>query len=221
MVVEWYKGLPTWAKIAIPLAMVLIIVLIWQPWNKAASTSSTSSGTASGGGTASLLGGVSGAIPGTSSGGGGGGAPTTHHKKKKTTTTTTSPTVPKIRPATTALAVYGTKSVGSTIGLAANESGLSGPVQYQYWYQTPDGVWHQSGHYSSANTFSFTPSAAGTYKVVAYARSASAPLGESASQRALYERMSTPQTFTVSPGQVNAAITTSPQAFDNGTATGG
>ena len=41
---EWYSNLPTWAKIAIPVALVGIIVVIWQPWKASSSSGSSGSG---------------------------------------------------------------------------------------------------------------------------------------------------------------------------------
>ena len=42
---EWYTRLPTWAKIAIPLAAVGVIVLIWAPWSKSSASGSVPTGT--------------------------------------------------------------------------------------------------------------------------------------------------------------------------------
>lgn len=42
---EWYTKLPPWAKIAIPLAVVGVIVLIWAPWSKSSATGSVPTGT--------------------------------------------------------------------------------------------------------------------------------------------------------------------------------
>ena len=41
---EWYSNLPTWAKIAIPVALVGIIVVIWQPWKSSSSAGASGSG---------------------------------------------------------------------------------------------------------------------------------------------------------------------------------
>jgi len=47
---EWYKGLPSWAKWAVPLGAVAIVLIIWAPWRKkssnANSTIALSNGTA-------------------------------------------------------------------------------------------------------------------------------------------------------------------------------
>ena len=42
---EWYTKLPPWAKIAIPLAVVGVIVLIWAPWSKSSASGSVPTGT--------------------------------------------------------------------------------------------------------------------------------------------------------------------------------
>ena len=68
-------------------------------------------------------------------------------------------------------------AVGSQINLQAVDSGIIG-CEYQYWYQRPDGVWHQSGAYSTSGQYTFTADQAGTYKVVAYAKDHYAPATE-------------------------------------------
>ena len=79
-------------------------------------------------------------------------------------------------------------NVGSTLALSAPSGGTAGapmaltaqatfitdPV-YQFWVESPSGTWSQSGPYSTARSFTFTPSAAGTYRVVAYAKDPYAP----------------------------------------------
>ena len=47
LITTW-DNLPTWAKWAIPLAIVGIILLIWQPWKKKSSTTTLPSGVNSG-----------------------------------------------------------------------------------------------------------------------------------------------------------------------------
>ncbi|MHB1610987.1 MAG: hypothetical protein ACYCT0_04755 [Sulfobacillus sp.] len=92
-------------------------------------------------------------------------------------------------------------SVGRLITLMASAANIANPV-YQFWYQDPahsgasDG-WTSSGAYGASAQFAFTPSAQGTYQVIAYARSASAPANESASQRPIYEANSDILTITV------------------------
>ena len=83
------------------------------------------------------------------------------------------------------------------ITITAHASGISSPV-YQFWYKDPAGTWHQDkSGYRSSNTFQFTPSSTGTYTVIAYARTSSAPTGEDASQRTQYEANSGSHTIWV------------------------
>jgi len=64
-------------------------------------------------------------------------------------------------------------AVGGTVNLTAQAAGLTGVV-YQFWYQTPDEIWHGSD-YSANNSFSFTASASGAYNIVVYAKDLYAP----------------------------------------------
>ena len=64
----------------------------------------------------------------------------------------------------------GSVAQGQTVTLTATASGIFSPL-YQFWYQSPDGTWHQSGAYQSSNTFSFTAGQSGTYQYVAYVKS--------------------------------------------------
>ncbi len=60
---------------------------------------------------------------------------------------------------------------GATVTATASATNIFDPL-YQFWWETPDGTWHQSGAYSSASTFTipaFTEQ--GAFKVVAYAKS--------------------------------------------------
>ncbi len=75
---------------------------------------------------------------------------------------------------------------GTSVTLTAASSGIFDAL-YQFWYQSPDGVWHQSGAYSSSNTFTFTAGQAGTYRYVAYAKS---PLAANNPHGALQSRVS-------------------------------
>lgn len=72
------------------------------------------------------------------------------------------------------LTVPPTGTVGSSIPLIATATNITNPV-YQVWLQSPDGSWSQSGAYVHGNSFTFTPSAAGTYRVVVYAKDPYAP----------------------------------------------
>ncbi len=62
---------------------------------------------------------------------------------------------------------------GTSVTLTATSSGIFDPL-YQFWYQAPDGIWYQSGAYSSSNSFTFTAGQSGPYKYVAYAKSPAA-----------------------------------------------
>lgn len=51
--VEWFQGLPTWAKIAVPVAGAGVVLLIWSPWKSTgAGQAATETGLPSGGGSA-------------------------------------------------------------------------------------------------------------------------------------------------------------------------
>ncbi|PSR20512.1 MAG: hypothetical protein C7B47_17965, partial [Sulfobacillus thermosulfidooxidans] len=63
--------------------------------------------------------------------------------------------------------------VNNPVTITAQAANLINPV-YQFWYETPSGHWVGS-NYTPQNTFTFTPSDAGTYKVVVYAKDPSAP----------------------------------------------
>lgn len=65
-------------------------------------------------------------------------------------------------------------SVGVPVSVAAAARNLTNPV-YQMWVQSPAGIWSQSGAYTHASQFSFTPGSAGTYRVVIYAKDPYAP----------------------------------------------
>lgn len=93
-------------------------------------------------------------------------------------------------------------SVGNVITLTASAANIANPV-YQFWYldpahSGPANGWTPSGAYSATASFSFTPSEQGTYEVIAYARSASAPSHESASERPVYEAASDTYAISVS-----------------------
>ena len=55
------------------------------------------------------------------------------------------------------------------VAVKAQATAITDPV-YQYWVESPAGTWAQSGPYSTATTYAFTPTAAGTYRVVVYAK---------------------------------------------------
>ncbi|AUW94378.1 hypothetical protein BXT84_10865 [Sulfobacillus thermotolerans] len=70
-----------------------------------------------------------------------------------------------------AVTVTGPASIneGQAITLSAQATNIS-PVLYQFWYETPSGVWKASGNYSSANHFTFTAAQTGVYRYIAYAK---------------------------------------------------
>lgn len=73
-----------------------------------------------------------------------------------------------------ALSVPATGTVGSAVPIAAAATNITNPV-YQVWIRSPSGSWSQSGPYSPGSTYTFTPTTAGTYTVVVYAKDPYAP----------------------------------------------
>ena len=67
-----------------------------------------------------------------------------------------------------------TGTIGTAIPITATAYNLTNPV-YQVWLQSPNGTWSQSGAYTHANAYTFTPQTAGLYKVVVYAKDPYAP----------------------------------------------
>lgn len=63
--------------------------------------------------------------------------------------------------------------VNNPVTVSAQATHLLDPV-YQFWYQTPSGQWVGSD-YSPQNTFTFTPTQSGAYRVIVYAKDPSAP----------------------------------------------
>lgn len=119
-----------------------------------------------------------------------------------------------------------TSGPGMAATAHASATNLLHPV-YQFWVENPAGQWSQSGAYSSSSTFTLpmnSGTTAGTYKVVAFARDASAP--ETAAAEVMSQVVSvtqnpavmfqvTPATSTVAAGQSDALTLT--QDFMNGT----
>ncbi len=102
---------------------------------------------------------------------------------------------------------------GSTVTATASATNIFDPL-YQFWYETPDGVWHQSGAYSSANTFTipaFTEQ--GAFKVVAYAKS---PLAVNDGEGALISNV---VDGNASLSTITASLTSTPTAETGITAT--
>lgn len=64
-------------------------------------------------------------------------------------------------------------TVNTPFSVAASAAGITSPV-YQFWYKAPNGTW-TGGSYSSTATLSITPTAAGTYTVIVYAKDPYAP----------------------------------------------
>ncbi|MCY0908803.1 MAG: hypothetical protein OWR62_10485 [Sulfobacillus thermotolerans] len=94
----------------------------------------------------------------------------------------------------------------------ANPTGFHHPV-YQFWWAMQGGQWHSSGAFSNQNTETITPPRAGFLSVLVYARSQSAPTGESADQEAIYEAKS--DTAVVDVGNTSATQTTTPTSSNN------
>lgn len=100
---------------------------------------------------------------------------------------------------------------GSPSMVTATASNLTHPV-YQFWVESPKGTWRSSGAYSTDNTYNFltastvSPSVAGTYHVVAYAKDANAP------ENAAYEVVSQLATVNIAP-TVDFALTPATQSI--------
>lgn len=102
---------------------------------------------------------------------------------------------------------------GATVTATASATNIFDPL-YQFWYETPDGTWHQSGAYSSANTFTipaFTEQ--GAFKVVAYAKS---PLAVNDGEGALISNV---MTGNASLSTITATLSSTPSAETGITAT--
>ena len=99
----------------------------------------------------------------------------------------------------------GSAVVGQSVGYTAQATGITDPV-YQFWYKPPAGAWVGGGYGGSG--FSVTPTTPGGYEVVAYARSASAPIHETAGQRPTYEAESNVLTTVVTGSATSPAAAT-------------
>jgi subtilisin family serine protease len=71
-------------------------------------------------------------------------------------------------------------AAGTPITWTTTSSGGVSPVQYEFWVEAPSVGWTLVQGYGASNTLSWTPTAGGTYRVQAWARSA----GSSASHDA-------------------------------------
>jgi hypothetical protein len=95
---------------------------------------------------------------------------------------------------------------GSTVTATASATNIFDPL-YQFWYETPDGTWHQSGAYSSASSFTipaFTEQ--GAFKVVAYAKS---PMAVNDGEGALISHV---VTGNASLANITATLSSTPSA---------
>ena len=78
---------------------------------------------------------------------------------------------------------------GWMVHLQPAPSGFANPV-YQYWWLPPNGAWTSSGGYQAMPDFYLNANLNGTWWFTVYARDASAPSGEGATERAHYEAKS-------------------------------
>lgn len=78
---------------------------------------------------------------------------------------------------------------GWMVHLQPRPVGFSNPV-YQYWWLAPNGSWQSSGGYANTPNFYLNANLNGVWSFTVYAREASAPGGENATQRARYEAKS-------------------------------
>ncbi len=72
------------------------------------------------------------------------------------------------------LSSLATGTAGDAVTFQSEAAHLIQPV-YQYWVENPQGQWTASGNYQNTPNWAFTPRAAGTYRVVAYAKDLMAP----------------------------------------------
>ncbi len=108
---------------------------------------------------------------------------------------------------------------GHTITVTATASNIYDP-QYQFWWQNPvTGNWHGTSYMAANNpngsyTYSFTAPAAGTYRMIAYAKS---PLAVNDLEGAIWSNVVSPSAYgTASVVSLTSAATT---IAANGTAT--
>lgn len=88
---------------------------------------------------------------------------------------------------------------GTEATLTAQASGISNPL-YQFWWAGPGTAYKSNGGYQTTNQITIKTPLNGTWYVTVYARSASAPHGETNTQRAKYEAKSNTHTITVTTG---------------------
>lgn len=91
---------------------------------------------------------------------------------------------------------------GQVITMMPHPSGLTTPV-FQYWWLPPGGSWQSNGGYTSQSSYTVHADINGTWQFTVYARDASAPPHESASQRAQYEAKSNTASVSITNGSQN------------------
>jgi len=64
----------------------------------------------------------------------------------------------------------GPVAAGTSVTVTAHAVNIYDPL-YQFWVESPEGTWTQSGAYAPDGTYTFTAGASGTYRMVAYAKS--------------------------------------------------
>ncbi|WP_028962525.1 beta strand repeat-containing protein [Sulfobacillus thermosulfidooxidans] len=77
-----------------------------------------------------------------------------------------------------------TVTAGQYVTVTATATNIYDPL-YQFWYETPSGVWEQSGNYTASGTYTFKAPTTGTYNIIAYAKS---PLALNDPEGALYSK---------------------------------
>ena len=82
------------------------------------------------------------------------------------------------------LTVPASAQLGATVKATAAAFGITG-CEYQFWYQSSDRVWRQSGAYTGSDRFAFSADQTGTYTVVVYAKDHYAPATEQFAVRAV------------------------------------
>ena len=98
------------------------------------------------------------------------------------------------------VAAVASGAAGQAVTLTATASNIYDAV-YQFWVEAPNGTWAQSGPYQASPTYMFTPSAAGAYRYVVYAKSPLAvnnPTGALESPVGLYTAWGAPARVTTS-----------------------
>lgn len=92
-----------------------------------------------------------------------------------------------------------TATTGQMITVTATPTQFLHPV-YQFWVLPPGQNWKQWGHYNTPNTWTIQVNAPGQWNFAVYAREASAPVNETATEQAYWEAKSNPLLMTVRGG---------------------